>query len=130
MIRYSGLFVVIAVVALLVSLSGYTTSVVPGWHTEIYPPYYVVSVAQLIWIILLPVFYSLLEKRNREIPRAYFLIHLCTTLTFFIPMADWLTIGGYYINWLPFIVPLVIFTLGQLLLLIAVFKFTGTTNTV
>ena len=126
MIHYSGLFVVIAVIAFLVSLSGYTVSVVPGWHTTIYPPYYLISMAQLVWIALLPVFYRLLEKRKREIPREYFLIHLCTTLTIFIPLADWLAIGGYYINWLPFIIPLVIFILGQLLFLIVFINLPGT----
>lgn len=127
MVRHSFLFLIIAIIALLVSFSeslvtGFATSVVPGWHTTIYPPFFVVSVLQISWICLLPLFYFMLEKRNRKISSSAFLFHLFSTLTFFVSLTG---IAGFldaYVIKMAAFLPLIIFTVGQCWFLFSALK--------
>jgi hypothetical protein len=117
MVRYSMVFLIIAIIALLVSLSNtllVATSVIPGWHTTIYPPFFWVSVLQLTWICLLPLFYLILEKRNRKISKKAFLIHLFCTVMVFVSADRLISYLGYYMSRIAITLPFVLFTLGQL----------------
>jgi len=127
MIRYSILFLVIAIIAVLISfseniISGFATSVVPGWHTTIYPPFYVVSILQLAWICLLPLLYHIVEKRGKNMGHRAFLFHVFATLAFFVPSIDYVDFFGVDESTIMVLLPLVLFIIGQCWFLVAALK--------
>jgi len=127
MIRYSMLFVVVAIIGLFIAISkglfiGFATSVVPGWHTTIYPPFFWISLAQLIWICLLPLFYFLLEKSKRKISTASFLIHLCCTLMFFLSDEAFVEQLDCYASRIFPLLPILLFAIGQFWFIIILIK--------
>ncbi len=58
----------------------FATSVVPGWHTTIYPPYFLASAIIFISILFSVIAYWLLLKKNAKISWAIFFIHLVLTI--------------------------------------------------
>src|SRR5262245_52388289 len=89
MVRQSSVFLIIAIIALLYLIPGpivatWSLSVVPGWHTTIFPPYLIGSIFQLLWIWLLPLLYFFVEKKRLVIKKYVFPLHLICTLTYFL----------------------------------------------
>lgn len=58
----------------------FATSVVPGWHTTIFPPYFVWGFIVIIILLLASIGYWLLSKRTDKINRALFVIHFALTI--------------------------------------------------
>ena len=58
----------------------FATSVVPGWHTTIYPPYFIWGLIVIIVLLLVTIGYWLLSKRTDKINRTLFLIHFALTI--------------------------------------------------
>lgn len=109
MIRPSLLFLIVALVPGLEWLVNYLRqqlafSVTPGWHAIIYPPFYFILLGQLLWLCLLPLFYFLLERNGRQLPKSILLLHLFLTLTYFVsaPLGNTypLTSFSEMLNWL------------------------------
>ena len=61
-------------------LFGVSTSVIPGWHTAIFPPYHSIAViVVVITLFMATIGYWLLAKRQHSINWIGFIIHfLCT----------------------------------------------------
>lgn len=59
----------------------FATSVVPGWHTTIYPPYLVWTLIVAIALLLAAIGYWVLSKRQDKINRTLYAIHVALTLT-------------------------------------------------
>lgn len=115
MVRNSLLFLVIALIATIEFISGFAVSVVPGWHTQIAPPFMIFSVVLLIWLFLLSLGYYMLERKRRHIPQKAVIIHLILTLAFF-----FYSNGAYSFHNTPngffrLIVPMGLFAIGQLI---------------
>lgn len=122
MVRYSFLFFIIFIVGLLMAFSGQAaTSVVPGWHTTIYPPWFFVSAFQFLWLGVASVIYFFLEKKGLVVSRKVFILHTFLSLLVFIDNSV-----GYFDNntaELMFVtLPLVLFLLGQVIFIIGALK--------
>jgi hypothetical protein len=58
----------------------FATSVVPGWHTTIFPPYFIWGFIVVIVLLLGTIGYWLLSKRIDKINWTLFAIHLALTI--------------------------------------------------
>lgn len=58
----------------------YANSVIPGWHTTIYPPYFVAGAVVLIILMLVIIGYWLLLKRVDKVNWTLFVLHLLFTI--------------------------------------------------
>jgi hypothetical protein len=59
---------------------GYATSVVPGWHTTIWPPYFICLIIVTIVLILVTIGYWLLFRRTDKTNPVLFAIHFLLTI--------------------------------------------------
>src|SRR5215216_5777514 len=60
--------------------SDFATSVVPGWHTTIFPPYFIWGLVVIIVLVLVTIGYWLLSKRTGKTNWALFAIHFLLTI--------------------------------------------------
>lgn len=58
----------------------FATSVVPGWHTAIFPPYFIWGLIVFIVLLLVTIGYWLLSKRTDKINWTLFAIHFLLTI--------------------------------------------------
>ena len=58
----------------------FATSAVPGWHTTVFPPYFVVVFITVIILLLATIGFWLLTKRNGKINWTVFLIYFTLTI--------------------------------------------------
>lgn len=58
----------------------FATSVIPGWHTTIYPPYFIAGVVAIIILMLVIIGYWLLLKRVDKVNWTLFVLHLLLTI--------------------------------------------------
>jgi hypothetical protein len=58
----------------------FATSVVPGWHTTILPPYFIWGLIVLIVLLLVTIGYWLLSKRTDKRNWTLFAIHFALTI--------------------------------------------------
>jgi hypothetical protein len=58
----------------------FATSVVPDWHTTIYPPYFVWGLIIIVALLLVTIGYWLLSKRTDKINWTLFAIHFALTI--------------------------------------------------
>lgn len=128
MVRYSFTFLIMFIIGLLVSVSEQAaTSVVPGWHTTIFSPWFIISTVQLLWLGIASVIYFILEQKALLVNRTIFYIHAILSLSFF---AD----GGIAhfendTNVLVFaIIPFLLFCIGQAIFIIGIVKAKKSTN--
>jgi len=59
----------------------FAISIVPRWHTTIYPPYFIWGLALIIVFLLLTIGYWLLSKRVDKINWTLFAIHFMLTIS-------------------------------------------------
>lgn len=120
MVRYSFLFFVVFLVGLLVAFSGQVaTSVVPGWHTTIYPPWFFVSAFQLFWLGVASAIYFFMEKKGLVVNRKVFVVHTFLSLLIFFDNSS-----AYFNNQIAEVVfvtvPFILFLLGQVIFIVGV----------
>jgi hypothetical protein len=122
MVRLSFLFLVIALIATLEMFSSPVVSVMPGWHTTIYPPFFWLSILLLGWLYVLSGVYLFLEKKGKPISKIWVMVHLLTTLSFFLYTNGYGLIQEY--SETSHIVPysLIFFGLGQIIFIGFVFS--------
>ena len=72
----------------------FATSLVPGWHTTIFPPYFVVGLIVIIVLLLVTIGYWLLSKRTDKINWTLFAIHFALT----IPTIIYLKFPSIFLN--------------------------------
>jgi hypothetical protein len=58
----------------------FATSVVPGWHTTFFPPYFIWGLIVIIVFLLVIIGYWLLSKRTDKINWTLFAIHFALTI--------------------------------------------------
>jgi hypothetical protein len=58
----------------------FATSVVPGWHTTIFPPYFVWGISVVIFLLVATIGYWLLTKRADKISWTLFAFHSILTI--------------------------------------------------
>ncbi len=58
----------------------FATSVVPGWHTKIYPPYFIWGLILIVVLLLVTIGYWMLSKRVDKINWTLFAIHFILTI--------------------------------------------------
>ena len=72
----------------------FATSVVPGWHTTIYPPYFIWGLILIVVLLLVTIGYWLLSKRVDKINWKLFAIHFILT----IPTVIFLKFPSIFLN--------------------------------
>ena len=72
----------------------FATSVVPGWHTTIFPPYFIWGLILIIVLLLVTIGYWLLSKRVDKINWTLFGIHFILT----IPTVIYLKFPSIFLN--------------------------------
>jgi hypothetical protein len=58
----------------------FATSVVPGWHTTIFPPFFIWGLIVIIVLLLVTIGYWLLSKRTDKINWTLFAFHFMLTI--------------------------------------------------
>jgi hypothetical protein len=59
----------------------FATSVVPGWHTTIFPPYFIGGLIVIVVLLLVTIGYWLLSKRKKKINWKLFAFHFILTIS-------------------------------------------------
>jgi len=78
---YIPFFAFLALLLLTIPFSGdFATSVVPGWHVTIYPPYFIWGLALTAVLLFVVIGYWLLSKRVDKTNWTLFIIHLLLTV--------------------------------------------------
>jgi uncharacterized membrane protein YjfL (UPF0719 family) len=78
---YVPFFAFLALLLLTIPFSfDFATSVVPGWHTTIFPPYFIWQLIAIIVLLLAIIGYWLLSKRVDKINWTLFAFHLTLTI--------------------------------------------------
>jgi hypothetical protein len=72
-------FLVILVLTIPFSFD-FATSVVPGWHTTIYPPYFAWTAITIIILMFVTIGYWLLSKKIDKINWVLFIVHFILTI--------------------------------------------------
>jgi len=122
MVRYSFLFLIVFIVGLLAVFSGQvTTSVVPGWHTTIYPPWFLVSALQILWLGIASAIYFFVEKKGLAVHRKVFLLHIFLSLFVFFDNGN-VFFGNYFAAVFLATAPLILFFLGQVIFIVGLWK--------
>jgi hypothetical protein len=58
----------------------FATSVVPGWHTTIYPPYFIWTLALVVVLLFVVIGYWLISRQVNKVNWALFITHLLLTI--------------------------------------------------
>ena len=78
--RYVPFLVFASLLIITIVNSDYATSVVPGWHTTIFSPFFLINIVAAIIMLLVTIGYLKLGKRDFQIKWVVFLIHLLLTI--------------------------------------------------
>ena len=122
MVKYSFVFFIVFIIGLIPFVSRpIASSVVPGWHTTIYPPWFFVSVIQIIWLGLVSVIYVYLERNGKIVNRKIFMIHILLSLSVFLENVNTLS-DSYLISRLLLLAPYLLFLIAQIIFIIGILK--------
>ena len=92
---YIPFFAFLVLLLLTVHFSfDFATSVVPGWHTTIYSPYFIWGRIVIIVLLLVTIGYWLLKKQVDKISWTLFVIHFILT----IPTVIYLIFPSIFLN--------------------------------
>jgi hypothetical protein len=72
----------------------FATSIVPGWHTTIYPPYFIWGLILIVVLLFVTIGYWLLSRRVDKINWTLFAIHFILT----IPTVIFLKFPSIFLN--------------------------------
>jgi len=103
--RYSIIYLSIAIVLTFGPFLAPSFSMVPGWHTVILPPYFILNIFILFWFYFLAAIYRYLHIKKFCIPQKCALLHLVSSLLYF-PYA--LAVGSFVM-----LISLILFIIGQ-----------------
>ena len=78
---YTPFFAFLVLLLLTIPFSSdFATSVVPGWHTTIFPPYFIWGLILIIVLLLVTIGYWLLSKHVDKINWTLFAFHFILTI--------------------------------------------------
>ncbi|MFC6997457.1 hypothetical protein [Rufibacter roseus] len=121
------LFLAIVLTVLTLAVSSdfdIAVSVIPGWHTTILPPYFLVGGVALLWLYLLAGAYFILGKKRVRIKKRFMMANLMLSLPLLyiahvqpilFPL-DFSLLAGIYLE------TIVLFFIGQFVFLWGVIK--------
>jgi hypothetical protein len=96
----------------------YATSVVPGWHTSIFPPYFIWQSIVVLIILLVSIAYWKLSTKNGTINWIFFIVHFILTIPAIIYLKYGLMIfNSVIISKDELLIPIT-FVLGQILFIV------------
>ena len=76
-----GLFLILTIPLSFNEFSlDFATSVIPGWHTTIFPPYFLINTIIFIVMLFVVMAYWKISKRTKEVNWTNFFIHLVLTI--------------------------------------------------
>lgn len=86
MVKYSFVFLILFILGMLCHILSpeLATSVIPGWHMTIYPPWFSVIIFQVVWLGICAGIYFLIERKGRKINHNLFLVHVFLSLFLFL----------------------------------------------
>lgn len=84
MVKYSFIFFIIFLIGLVTYFIPVgASSVVPGWHTTVFSPWFLAHLSQVLWLGIVSLIYYLLERNGKRIPHRIFLLHIALSLSVF-----------------------------------------------
>ena len=96
----------------------YATSLVPGWHTSIFPPYFIWQSIVVLIILLVSIAYWKLSTNNGTINWIFFIVHFILTIPAIIYLKYGLMIfNSVIISKDELLIPIT-FVLGQILFIV------------
>ena len=96
----------------------YATSVVPGWYTSIFPPYFIWQSIVVLIILLVSIAYWKLSTKNGTINWIFFFVHFILTIPAIIYLKYGLMIfNSVIISKDELLIPIT-FVLGQILFIV------------
>lgn len=110
------------------------TSVVPGWHTTIYPPYFLMNIIVSLILLIVTIAYRKLARRNASVSTGVFLTHLALTIpvVFYIiypePLEQWLGMLVERFNPESVVAIIIVFLSPYLLFILGLLLFYSTYN--
>lgn len=72
-------FVLMFLISVL-PLTDLAVSVIPGWHTTIFPPYMITGIFMRVSLLIVVLLYLLLVRDNQKISRLFQIIHVLLCL--------------------------------------------------
>ncbi len=75
------MIIVVLILSLLFPFNHDTSSVVPGWHTTIWPPEFIFSLISIIILVFVSIGYWLLSKKVEKANWILFSIHFVCTIS-------------------------------------------------
>jgi hypothetical protein len=81
--QYIPFFTFLALLLFILFPFDFATSVVPGWHTTIFPPHFILWLVVIIFLFLSTIGYWFLAKRVGKINWMSFFVHLVLTIPFY-----------------------------------------------
>lgn len=119
MVSYSFVFLMLLLISIL--SFAFTTSVVPGWQTAIFPPWTVYVLIQVLWLAIVTLVYHIMGLKRRIFPRRFFLIHVMLSLFMFVAPGSWI-FDKYSAAKIALVGPPLLFTIGQIVFLVGALK--------
>ncbi|MGV3539637.1 MAG: hypothetical protein ACO1OQ_07490 [Rufibacter sp.] len=94
-------------------------SVIPGWHTPIFPPFFVITSLAQLWVIILTVGYFVLDRKGQPLSKKLILFHCLLTfpLLIYLQLPLDLLLHIYDLPETPFVPLAILFLVGQLVFL-------------
>ena len=80
LLTFFGLFLFTSPLLILFSESDMVTSLVPGWHTTIFQPHFLLSIVISIALLLNSIGYAMLLRKRQLLNLKLFAIHLLLTI--------------------------------------------------
>jgi hypothetical protein len=80
LLTFLGLFLFTSPLLILFSESDMVTSVIPGWHTTLFPPHFLFSIVISIALLLNAISYAMLLRKRQLLNLKLFALHFLLTI--------------------------------------------------
>lgn len=122
MVRYSFVFLIIFAIGILFLLRlDMATSVVPGWHSAIYMPWFFITLVQILWLGVISIIYFFVERSKKIINGNVTRLHIVLSLFVFVDNV-YVFFDNYYATRIAMVAPYFFFLMGQLIFIVGVVK--------
>ncbi len=122
MVKYSFVFFIVFLIGLLsFFFQSPAISVVPGWHTTLYSPWFLVTLIPILWLGIVSMIYKILERNRKVVQHRIFLLHIIFSVFVFAANV-FVYFDNYYLTRALLIAPYFLFTVGQIVFVVGVLK--------
>ncbi|MVO11141.1 hypothetical protein GOQ30_18395 [Flavobacterium sp. TP390] len=77
---FAILFILLFPISILTGSLDFASSVIPGWHTTVYPPFFVWGIVKMIVLTAVVFGYWKLYRKEHRINKFWFILHFLLTI--------------------------------------------------